>query len=124
LLGRPELCCCGASQTPSCHGTDGETPDPAAFAVCVGARTSRSARHSDQLHVIEKFKRSAADNLQIEVTIDDPKAYTQLFAVSFNMRLQPKWDVAEMYCIDTLGFEAFEAGGAPRSSKGLVGAIF
>jgi hypothetical protein len=69
--------------------------------------------HSDQLHVIEKFKRSAADNLQIEVTIDDPKAYTQPFAVSFNMRLQPKWDIAEMYCIDTLGFEAFEAGGRP-----------
>lgn len=69
--------------------------------------------HSDQLHVIEKFKRTAADNLQIEVTIDDPKAYTQPFAVSFNMRLQPKWDIAEMYCIDTLGFEAFETGGRP-----------
>jgi hypothetical protein len=69
--------------------------------------------HSDQLHVIEKFKRTAADNLQIDVTIDDPKAYTQSFTVSFNMHLQPKWDIAEMYCLDTLGFEAFEAGGRP-----------
>jgi hypothetical protein len=27
------------------------------------------------------------------------------------MQLRPKWDIAEMYCMDTLGFEAFEAGG-------------
>jgi len=67
--------------------------------------------HSDQLHVIEKYKKIAADNLQIEVTIDDPKAYTQPFSVTFNMKLQPKWTIAEMYCADTLGFEAFEAGG-------------
>ena len=71
--------------------------------------------HSDRLHVIEKFTRSAANNLQIEVTLDDPKAYTQPFTVSFNMRLEPKWDIAEMYCIDTLGFEKFELGpGAPN----------
>jgi hypothetical protein len=67
--------------------------------------------HSDQLHVIEKYRKTAADNLQIEVTIDDPKAYTQKFSVTFNMQLRPKWDIAEMYCMDTLGFEAFEAGG-------------
>ena len=69
--------------------------------------------HSDQLHVIEKYKKTAADNLQIEVTIDDPKAYTQQFTVSFNMQLRPKWDIAEMYCLDTLGFEAFEVGQRP-----------
>ena len=56
--------------------------------------------HSDQLHVIEKYKKTAADNLQIGVTIDDPKAYTAPFDVSFNMKLQPKWDIAEMYCLD------------------------
>jgi len=69
--------------------------------------------HSDQLHVIEKYKRTAQDNLQVEATIDDPKAYTQPFTVTFNMQLRPKWDIAEMYCLDTLGFEAFESGGRP-----------
>ena len=71
--------------------------------------------HSEQLHVIEKMKRTAQDNLQIEVTLEDPKAYTQPFTVAFNMQLRPKWDIAEMYCLDTLGFEKFEGGGKPES---------
>jgi hypothetical protein len=69
--------------------------------------------HSDQLHTVERLHRTAADNMQIDVTIDDPKAYTGPFTVNFNMRLQPKWDIAEMYCLDTLNFEQFEAGGRP-----------
>ena len=69
--------------------------------------------HSDQLHTIERFHRTAADAMQVEVTIEDAKAYTKPFTVSFNMRLQPKWDIAEMYCLDTLNFEQFEAGGRP-----------
>ena len=67
--------------------------------------------HSDKLHVIEKLKKTAAENLQVEVTVDDSKAYTKPFTVTFNMTLKPKWHIAEMYCADTLGFEAFEAGG-------------
>jgi len=69
--------------------------------------------HSDQLHTIERLHRTAANNMQIDVTIEDPKAYTQPFSVTFNMRFEPKWDTAEMYCIDTLNFEKFEAGGRP-----------
>lgn len=72
--------------------------------------------HSEQLHVIEKMRKANPNNLEVGVTIDDPKAYTQPFSVSFNMKLEPKWNIAEMYCLDTLGFEAFEAGGhAPEN---------
>ena len=33
--------------------------------------------HSDQLHVIERFRRTAHDHLVDDITIDDPKAYTK-----------------------------------------------
>jgi hypothetical protein len=33
--------------------------------------------HSDELHLIERFRRIDHDNLQLDLTIDDPKAYTK-----------------------------------------------
>ncbi len=38
--------------------------------------------HSDALHVIEKFRRLSHDKLELNVTIDDPKAYTKTFSAS------------------------------------------
>jgi hypothetical protein len=36
--------------------------------------------HSDALHVTERFRRLNHDNLELSVTIDDPKAYTKTFS--------------------------------------------
>ena len=33
--------------------------------------------HSDELHVVERFRRVNHDSLQLDVTFDDPKAYTK-----------------------------------------------
>ena len=33
--------------------------------------------HSDALHLIERFRRASHDALQLDMTIDDPKAYTK-----------------------------------------------
>jgi len=33
--------------------------------------------HSDQLHLIERFHRIDHDHMQLDITIDDPKAYTK-----------------------------------------------
>jgi hypothetical protein len=33
--------------------------------------------HSDELHLVQRFRRIDHDNLQLDVTIDDPKAYTR-----------------------------------------------
>jgi hypothetical protein len=38
--------------------------------------------HSDALHVIERFRRPSHDKLELNVTIDDPKAYTKTFSAS------------------------------------------
>ena len=33
--------------------------------------------HSDELHLVERFRRLDHDNLELDVTFDDPKAYTK-----------------------------------------------
>lgn len=38
--------------------------------------------HSDALHVIERIRRTSHDQLEINVTIDDPKAYTKTFSAT------------------------------------------
>jgi len=57
--------------------------------------------HSSELKVEERFHRVDHDNMELTVTIDDPKMYAQhWFALNkFPLRLQPRgFDIREMYC--------------------------
>jgi len=45
--------------------------------------------HSDQLHLVERFRRTAYNTLGLEMTIDDPKAYTQPWAAKRMFQLRP-----------------------------------
>ena len=56
--------------------------------------------HSEQLHVIERIRRIDHDNLQIDLTIEDPKAYTQPIASQLNYQLKPDWKIMEHACTD------------------------
>ncbi|MEQ1947470.1 MAG: hypothetical protein ABL995_09780 [Bryobacteraceae bacterium] len=70
--------------------------------------------HSEQLRVVEKFKKTTADNLQVEVTLNDAKAYKEPFSVTFNMQLKPNWEVAEQNCIDNSNLDNLEKGALPK----------
>lgn len=56
--------------------------------------------HSDSLHVTERFHRPTYGTLQIQVTIEDPKSYTQPWNMTLNYRLRPKWEISESYCLE------------------------
>ena len=56
--------------------------------------------HSDKLHLIERFRRVEKDILQIDVTVDDPKAYSKPFTYQVVRRLRPDWDIAETVTCD------------------------
>lgn len=43
--------------------------------------------HSDALHLIERFRRLDHDTLQLQMTVDDPKAYTQTFTGTKTFKL-------------------------------------
>jgi len=56
--------------------------------------------HSDALHVIERFRRRDVGRLEIEVTIDDPKAYTKPITYTQKARIVPDADLLEYFCTE------------------------
>jgi hypothetical protein len=50
--------------------------------------------------MIERFRRPSFGSLVIEVTIDDPKAYTKPFTATVNNRLLPDSQLIEFVCLD------------------------
>jgi len=54
--------------------------------------------HSDALHVIERFRRRDAGHLEIQVTIDDPKAYTKPITYMQTAVLVPDEELLEYFC--------------------------
>jgi len=55
-------------------------------------------RHTEALHVVERFHRRDFGHMDVEVTIDDPKVYTRAFSVKFTELFQPDTDVTEYFC--------------------------
>jgi hypothetical protein len=53
---------------------------------------------SEGLHVVERFYRRDFGDLDVQVTIDDPKVYTKPFSVKFTELLLPDSDVVEYFC--------------------------
>jgi hypothetical protein len=64
--------------------------------------------HSDALHLVERFRRVSRDTLNLEMTIDDPKAYTKTWAAQRTFRLRPPTsELGEGVCEDMFINEAF-----------------
>jgi hypothetical protein len=53
---------------------------------------------TDQGRIIERFRRPDYGHLEIEVTIDDPKAYTKPWTVTVHQRILPDTDLIEFVC--------------------------
>jgi hypothetical protein len=50
--------------------------------------------------ITERFKRVKYGYLELEETIDDPKAYTKPFSATFYYRLSPETQLIEFVCLD------------------------
>jgi hypothetical protein len=65
--------------------------------------------HSAQLHVTERFRRVDRDHMQIDITMQDPKALVKPWSTTFYSELRPKWELSEISCSgDYLDFSKFE----------------
>ena len=53
---------------------------------------------TDAAKMTERFRRLNYGTLQIDVTIDDPKAYTEPFTVRVNQRIAPDIELIEFIC--------------------------
>jgi hypothetical protein len=56
--------------------------------------------HSDAMHVIERLRRLDHDTLEVNFTIDDPKAYTKTWTAQKIYKLHPEWQIKEYVCAE------------------------
>ena len=53
---------------------------------------------TDQATIVERFRRPNYGTMQIDITIDDPKAFTKPFTVRVNQRIMVDTDLIEFIC--------------------------
>jgi hypothetical protein len=76
--------------------------------------------YTDALKMTERFRRPTFGTLQIDITIDDPKAYTKPFTVRVNQRLLVDQEMIEFICNENerstehIVPPAWKKGEAPR----------
>ncbi len=54
--------------------------------------------HSDQLHVIERYRRPDLGHMQVEITLEDPKAFTKTHTFTRTYTLLQNWEIHEYVC--------------------------
>ncbi len=58
--------------------------------------------HTEQLHVIEKYRRTDPLTMKYDVDIDDPGAYTEPWTSSSSLSFRPGEKLAEDICLDKI----------------------
>lgn len=64
--------------------------------------------------LVERFRRPTTGTLEIDVTIDDPQAYTRPWTVRVNQRLLPDTDLFEFVCLENNQFDPDSGSRRPR----------
>ena len=59
---------------------------------------------TDAATLTERFRRTSFGRMEIDVTVDDPKAYTQPWTVRVNQRLMPDQELLEFVCLENQRF--------------------
>ena len=55
---------------------------------------------SDRMHLTERYRRLNHDTLEMQITMDDPKAYTKIWVNPPKLhKLEPTWEIAEWFCV-------------------------
>jgi hypothetical protein len=65
---------------------------------------------TDAAKLTERFRRPNYGTLEIDVTIDDPKAYTKPWTVRVNQRITLAGELIEFICLENQQFESYLKG--------------
>ena len=57
--------------------------------------------HSDEMHVVERYRRPGKNRLEVEYTIEDPKAFTKPYNFKRTFALASGRELREYFCTDT-----------------------
>jgi hypothetical protein len=55
--------------------------------------------HSDEMRMVERYRRAGPDTMQVTVTLDDPKTYTKPWVTTTTLRLNPAAEIGEYFCV-------------------------
>jgi hypothetical protein len=61
---------------------------------------ARGHTHSEASHLTERFHRLDFGDMEVQLTIDDAKTYTQKFTIKLKQRLLPDSDLLESFCAE------------------------
>ena len=64
----------------------------------------RGSPLTDQARITERFRRVSYGKLEIDITIEDPKAYTKPFTVRVNQQIAPDDEIIEFICNENQQF--------------------
>jgi hypothetical protein len=84
-------------ETNNLRGADEDSPYDAWLDV-------NGSPHSREAKITERFRRPTLGHLQIDFTIDDPKAYTKPWTVRIDQRLLPDQELIEFICNENQQF--------------------
>jgi len=73
--------------------------------------------HSDALRTSERFRRSTFGRMELQITIDDPKAYTRPFTVTLPLVLLPDTDLIEDACENEKDADPIAAVAAENAAR-------
>jgi hypothetical protein len=59
---------------------------------------------TDAAKLTERFRRVSYGRMEIDITVDDPKAYTRPWTVRVNQRLLPDQELIEFVCLENQRF--------------------
>jgi hypothetical protein len=79
---------------------DGDTlvVDSVGFTPDTALGPSQGYRHSDQMHIVERFRLTAPDTMEVVTTIDDARALVKPFTSTKILKRHRDWDIAEYIC--------------------------
>jgi hypothetical protein len=55
---------------------------------------------TDRARTIERYRRTSYGTMDVEMTVDDPKAYTRPWTVTIRQRLMPDEELIEFVCLE------------------------
>ena len=55
--------------------------------------------HSDAMRIVERWKRTSYENIEVEITITDPKVYTAPWVSIGKDTLRPGAELSEYWCV-------------------------
>ena len=64
----------------------------------------RGSPLTDQARIFERFRRPTYGKLEIDITIEDPKAYSRPFTVRVNQQISPDDEIIEFICNENQQF--------------------